>query len=112
MCSRHQLVPESMHIPDCSKSSVEVSHGGSADVLRGTYQGHQVAIKVVRVYIASDLDIILSVSFIFNLHCYTGMDELVAAILPRGSHLEVPSTSKYPTTGWSDDKRTPVYNGF
>jgi hypothetical protein len=64
-----------MHIPDCLKGSVEVSHSGFADVSQSTYQGHRVAIKVVRVYVASDLDIILSVSFIFDLHCYTCMDD-------------------------------------
>ena len=51
-----------MHIPDCLKDAVEVERGGFADVSRGTYQGRRVAIKVVRVYITSDLDIILSVS--------------------------------------------------
>jgi hypothetical protein len=53
-----------MHIPDCSKGSVEVERGGFADVSQGTYQGRLVAIKVVRVYITSDLDAILSVSLI------------------------------------------------
>ena len=51
-----------MHIPDCSKDSVEVEYGGYANVSQGTYEGRQVAIKVVRVYIISDLDVILSVS--------------------------------------------------
>ena len=51
-----------MHIPDCLKGSVEVERGGFADVSQGTYQGRRVAIKVVRVYITSDLDAILSVS--------------------------------------------------
>ena len=53
-----------MHIPDCSTGSVEVEHGGFADVSQGTYQGCQVAIKVVRVYATSDLDVILSVSLL------------------------------------------------
>jgi hypothetical protein len=51
-----------MQIPDCSKDSTEVERGGFADVSQGTYQGRRVAIKVVRVYITSDLDVILSVS--------------------------------------------------
>ena len=63
-CSQHRVIPKSMHIPDCSKGSVEVEHGGFADVSRGTYQGRLVAIKVVRVYITSDLNAILSVSLI------------------------------------------------
>jgi hypothetical protein len=64
MCSQHRVIPKSMHIPDCSKGSVEVERGGFADVSQGIYQGRQVAIKVVRVYITSDLDAILSVSLI------------------------------------------------
>ena len=64
MCSKHRVIPKSMHIPNCSKGSVEVECGGFADVSQGTYQGRQVAIKVVRVYITSDLDAILSVSLI------------------------------------------------
>ena len=61
-CSRHRVIPKSMHIPDCSKDSVEVECGGHANVSRATYGGRRVAIKVVRVYTTSDLDVILSVS--------------------------------------------------
>ena len=56
------MIPKSMYIPDPSEGSVEVERGGSADVSQGTYQGRRVAIKVVRVYAHSDLDVILSVS--------------------------------------------------
>ena len=51
-----------MHIPDCSKGSVEVECGGFANVSHGTYEGRRVAIKVMRMYITSDLDVILGVS--------------------------------------------------
>ena len=58
-----------MHIPDCSKDAVEVESGGYANVSRSTYEGRQVAIKVVRVYLTSDLEIILSVGFpLMSLH--------------------------------------------
>ena len=53
-----------MHIPDCSEDSEEVESGGFADVSRGTYEGRLVAIKVVRVYVTSDLDAIRSVSVV------------------------------------------------
>ena len=43
---------------------MEVASGGYANVSQGTYNGRQVAIKVVRVYITSDLDVILSVSLL------------------------------------------------
>jgi hypothetical protein len=74
-CSRHRVIPKSMHIPDCSEASPPVEHGGFADVSRGTYQGRQVAIKVVRVYTTTDLDVILRVSLLFYLHRHTCMDE-------------------------------------
>ena len=51
-----------MNIPDCSEGSVEVECGGFADVSQGTYEGRRVAIKVVRTYVTSDLDLIRSVS--------------------------------------------------
>ena len=41
---------------------MEVERGGFATVSKGTYKRRKVAIKVVRVYITSDLDAILSVS--------------------------------------------------
>jgi len=61
-CSRHRVIPTSMHIPDCSEGSVEVECGGFADISQGTYEGRRVAIKVVRVYASSDLEAIRSVS--------------------------------------------------
>ena len=51
-----------MHIPDCSEGSVEVECGGFANVSQSTYKGRRVAVKVVRVYLTSDLNLILGVS--------------------------------------------------
>ena len=51
-----------MYIPDCSEGSERVQSGGFADVSRGICGGRQVAIKVVRVYLTNDLDVIRSVS--------------------------------------------------
>jgi len=68
-CSRHRVIPKSMLIPDCSEDSVEVECGGFADVSQGMYEGRQVAIKVVRAYITSDLDVIRSVSILPTLLC-------------------------------------------
>ncbi|KAF9649119.1 hypothetical protein BDM02DRAFT_3186537 [Thelephora ganbajun] len=59
-CSRHCVIPKSMHIPDCSEGSVEVECGGSANVLQSTYKGHRVAIKVIHSVYASNLDVIRS----------------------------------------------------
>ena len=43
---------------------MEIARGGFANVSRATYKGHQVAIKVVRVYTTSDLGVIFSVSLL------------------------------------------------
>jgi hypothetical protein len=61
-CGRHRVIPKSMHIPDCSKGAVGVERGGFADVSQGTYWGRRVAIKVVRLCLRDDPDVILSVS--------------------------------------------------
>ena len=64
MCGRHRMIPKAMQMPDCSEGSVEIECGGFANVWRGTYQGRRVAVKVVRVYITSDLDTIFRVSLL------------------------------------------------
>ena len=73
-CSRHGVIPKSMRIPDCSEDSVEVECGGFANISQGTHEGRSVAIKVVRVYITSDLDVIRSVSIYFVSLCKPGMN--------------------------------------
>ena len=68
-CSRYPIIPKSMHIPDCSERAMMVVRGGFADVSQGTYKGHQVAIKVIRVAINSDLEVVLRVSIRPALSC-------------------------------------------
>jgi len=100
-----------MQIPDCSEGSVEVESGGFANVSRGTYEGRQVAIKVVRMYVTSDLDIIRSVSVLPTWQC-AHLDKWTVEILPRGGRLEASPASQHPTAAWSDINRTPVCPGF
>ena len=101
-CSRHRVIPKSMRIPDCSKGAVEVERGGFADVSQGTYKGRRVAIKVMRVSMTSDLDVILSVSL--RPASSRRMNERIAELLPRGSRLETPSAPKRTAVAWSDGK--------
>jgi len=61
-CGQHRVIPTSMHIPDCSEDSVEIESGGFLNVSRGMHEGRQVAIRVVRAYVTSDLDVIRGVS--------------------------------------------------
>lgn len=61
-CSRHRVIPTSMHVPDCSRDAAEVEYtGGFANVSQSTYEGHRVAVKVVHVY-SNNLKLVLSVS--------------------------------------------------
>jgi hypothetical protein len=96
------VIPKSMLIPDCSEGAVEREQGGFTDVLQGTYRGRRVAIKVVHVYLTSDLDIILSVSpRPASSHL---MNERIAELLPGGSRLEAPPASKHLATAWGDSR--------
>ena len=62
ICSRHRVIPKSMHIPDCSEHATPVEHiGGFSSVSRSTYEGYQVAIKDVNLYTVN-LSEILSAS--------------------------------------------------
>jgi len=63
-CSRYRVIPKSTHIPDCSEGSIEAECGGFANVSESAYEGRRVAVKVLRVYVTSDLDVILSVSLL------------------------------------------------
>jgi len=109
-CGRHRVIPTSMHIPDCSEGSVEIESGGFGDVSRGMHKGHQVAIKVVRMYVTSDLETIRSVSLFLCL--YVCLDKRTAEILPRGGRLEASPAPQHLTAARSDGKQTPVCSGF
>ena len=69
---------------------MEVQDGGFADVSRGTHEGRQVAIKVVRAYVTSDLNLIRSVSVSPTPLCLPVV-ECIVEVLPRGSGLEASS---------------------
>ena len=99
-----------MRIPDCSKDSLEVECGGFANVSLGTYEGRQVAIKVVRVYVTSDLDVIRSVSVLPTpLH---SPHKPIAEILQGSGRLEAPPSPQYPAAAWGVVERIPVRSGF
>jgi len=121
ICGRHALLPSSFQIPLCfdrSKNRARYS-GGYADVWMGKHQGCEVAVKVLRVYSAGDLDKIISVSHHPRLaksshrraddHC----DHCAHTDVLQGScHMEDPPPSKRaPSTGGDDGGKT-LCNGF
>jgi len=63
MCGRHALLPAALKIPVCyDRTSVASYKGGYGDVWKGEYRGRDVAVKVIRMYLNSDLQRIVSVS--------------------------------------------------
>lgn len=62
ICSRHALLPKSLHIPFCyDRLDTPLYCGGFADVWKGEHQGRHVAVKVLRVYSTSDFGKVASV---------------------------------------------------
>lgn len=56
MCARHTLVPKSLKIEwHDDPTGVLLYRGGFGDVWKRSYQGQEVAVKVLRTYATSDL---------------------------------------------------------
>ena len=50
------MLPRSVQIPLCyNRMDAPRYHGGFAEVWKGEYQGREVAVKVLKVYVTSDL---------------------------------------------------------
>ena len=57
ICSRHGLLPRSVQIPLCyNRLDAPLYHGGYAEVWKGQHQGREVAVKVLKVCLADDLN--------------------------------------------------------
>ena len=62
VCDRQRVIPRSMHMVNCLDGElIEEYDGGQANVFRGKHKGRPVAIKIMRLYLTSDLDKCLSV---------------------------------------------------
>ena len=65
MCASHTLLPGSLQIELCDNpTSIALYRGGYGDVSKRDYEGQEVAVKVLRIYVNSDLRKITRVS-----HC-------------------------------------------
>ena len=64
ICGCQALLPKSVQIPLCyNQTDIPLGYGGYADVWRGEYQGCTVAVKVLRVFLMSNLDKTTHVSY-------------------------------------------------
>ena len=96
MCGRHALLPRTLKISTCyDRTGVASYRGGFADVWKGEHRGRDVAVKVLRTYLNSDLQKIIGVGCgpclfprvdVLTKHC--------AEILQGGRNVENPSASK------------------
>lgn len=63
ICGRQALLPRSIQIPLCyDRLDTPLYRGGFGDVWKGNYEGREVAVKVLVVYLSSNLDKITRVS--------------------------------------------------
>ena len=80
---------------------------------KGEYCSRDVAVKVLRTHLNSDIQRIIGVSCrsrSLTVCLYTDTT-LFAEVLQGGHDMENPPTSEYPTVDWSHDVRNPVRNG-
>ncbi|KAF9646790.1 kinase-like protein [Thelephora ganbajun] len=62
ICGRQAVLPRSVQIPLCfDQTDMPLYEGGFANVWKGQYQGREVAVKVLKVYMTSDFDKIMRV---------------------------------------------------
>lgn len=67
ICGHQGLLPRSVQIPLCyDRTDAPLYHGGFAEVWKGEHQGHEVAVKVIKIYKTSDLVKIKRVSSVFR----------------------------------------------
>ena len=68
MCSRQRMIPKSMHAANCLNDGnlIEECRGGYADIFRGEHKGRPVAVKILRLYLTSDVDKRFSVSLFIS----------------------------------------------
>ena len=63
MCAAHALLPGSLQIKLCDNPTGDpLYRGGYGDVYKREYEGHEVAVKVLRIYGTSDLRKVTRVS--------------------------------------------------
>lgn len=98
-----------MHIAGCPRrEDTEKYRGVNTSVFRGEYKGRPVAIKVLRLYLTSDVDKCLKASVLAHSVIEILADTRIPGIFPRSSHMEASPASKYHTiVGSRSGSRTP-----
>ena len=98
MCSRHQMIPSSMHMVNCLEGElIGEYNGGHATVFRSEYKGLTVAIKILRLYQTSDFDKCMKVSILTLRIAEIPTDTGITEVHSRSCCMEASSTSEHPT---------------
>lgn len=114
ICAQQALLPQSVQIiaPDYKRFYDPQRYGGRADIWKGDYQGRKVAAKVLRVYVSSNLDNIISVC-----HCLKPSRSIGACanrsgagILQGSCYVERPRQSQRAPIFRSDDEQQVFHN--
>ena len=67
ICEHQALLPRSVKIPLCyDRTGTALYRGGYTDVWKGEHEGREVAVKVLMVYMTSNLGKITQVSSLYN----------------------------------------------
>lgn len=105
ICGRQGLIPRSLEVEvHYDQKEHPLCNGGFADVWKGRRNGREVAVKVLRVYLTSDLERIRKVGFP-RLACVNGLTVFREAILQGGYDVEKPSSSERVAAVGSDGER-------
>ena len=113
ICGHHALISRSIQIPLCyNRGEAPRYEGGFAEVWKGEREGTEVAVKVLKIFMTSDLAKIRKVGFSVSPKCVgrpVNVDH--AEVLQGSDHLEGSSPSECAATVGSDNGQQPIRDG-
>jgi hypothetical protein len=91
------MTPKSMHMVNCLQGElIEEYDGGHAKVFRGEHKGRAVAIKILRLYMTSDLDKYFRVSVLTPCIAEIQTNTGIPGVHSRSGCMETSPTSEHP----------------
>ena len=113
ICGHQALLPRSLQIPLCyDRVDTPLYRGGYADVWEGEHEGRKVAVKVLAVYMTSNLDKITRVGYVTIRVRTSGLIIDPVEVLQGSHNMEGSSSPERSTTVGGNNDQQPVRNGF